>query len=404
MNRLFNHDQEVVVRIHQQLARLAEVTRSVPDPHTPDQLATFIETAFWASLELNEGRQTRFRATLAGPDQIPPANRFADPVPYEERRIAKIAPATPPGGCLGVSAVGDRFQIWGFGGHSSRYHISIDVSKPGSLRVGIGPLQPFALLNGRQNPTLRGTSITLAAELQTLLGKGAGASQDPLETQAIFHECLALVELIRTVLRDGHGGTLLIVPSETGAWEKFLTFAHRFDQSDTTIHEAIWQEVNDQSSHASIQAELSDRLSKIGAEVEMKLVEALPERRALDFARVVRATSSLAAVDGAVVITRDLSVVGFGARITTPGDAPCRVVIVHPTQGEEPSFVSDRLEDTGGMRHQSATRFVCANNDTIALVISQDGHVSLFRWDAPANVVLMAPWHGMVGMSARWHK
>jgi hypothetical protein len=380
MNRLYSDDQEVIIRLHKQLAYAAGVTRTTPDPHTSDQLAAFIETAFWASLELNEGRQTRFRATLAAPDQIPVSRLFEYPVPYEEGPIAKITPAAPPGGCLGVSASNNGFHIWGFGhGRSfSPQHISVDVSQPGSLVIGIGELQPFAVLNGRKDPILGGTRMDVPAHLQKVLRKASGPVTDPLEAMVGFHECLTLVELVRAILHDGHGGTLLIVASETGQWEQSLRFAHKFAKSDTMIHDVILEENNARHLQGSAQIELSQYLSKIGAVRELKLVDALPSRRPLDFASLVQAAAPLAAVDGAVVITKDMGVIGFGAKITA--QVVCKVLIVQPVR-DEPQVPSEQLEVLGGTRHQSAARFVAANHDAVALVISQDRHVSIMKWE-----------------------
>ena len=92
----------------------------------------------------------------------------------------------------------------------------------------------------------------------------------------------------------------------------------------------------------------------------------------------MRPTASLAKVDGAIVVTRDLKILGFGAKITT--DAQVQVAMFRPESGNQ-QVVLSRLEDTGGTRHQSAARFVSANKDSVAIVISQDGHVSVMHWD-----------------------
>jgi DNA integrity scanning protein DisA with diadenylate cyclase activity len=98
--------------------------------------------------------------------------------------------------------------------------------------------------------------------------------------------------------------------------------------------------------------------------------------------------ASLANVDGALVITRDLSVIGFGAKIAVGGAAP-RVVRLEPgTQ----AVVQATLEDAGtGMRHQAAVRFADANKDAVALVISQDRHMSVIHWDDKNSSVVILP-------------
>jgi hypothetical protein len=45
------------------------------------------------------------------------------------------------------------------------------------------------------------------------------------------------------------------------------------------------------------------------------------------------------------------------------------------------------LEDVGGTRHQSAARFTAANRDAVALVISQDRHLSVLSWDKALDAV-----------------
>src|SRR5205823_3699184 len=83
---------------------------------------------------------------------------------------------------------------------------------------------------------------------------------------------------------------------------------------------------------------------------------------------VVPATACLASVDGAIVMTRDLRVLGCGAKIAV-GGAPPQVCMFKPEPGSQ-EVVSSPLEALGGTRHQSAARFVEANKDSLALIVS----------------------------------
>src|SRR6202521_2099826 len=121
MNRFFAADHPSIVRIHEQLEHLVALEKRTPtlgrslETITADQLAGFIEVAFWASLRANEGRPTQFSATLVTRDRHPGESAFADAIPFDEEHIAKVAPALPPGGTLVVSMTGADFHIWGFG-------------------------------------------------------------------------------------------------------------------------------------------------------------------------------------------------------------------------------------------------------------------------------------------------
>jgi DNA integrity scanning protein DisA with diadenylate cyclase activity len=108
--------------------------------------------------------------------------------------------------------------------------------------------------------------------------------------------------------------------------------------------------------------------------------------RSGDIGRDVRATASLAKVDGAIVITRDLQLLGFGAKIVVAGNATPRVCVFRPEPGSQ-DVIPAALEDLGGTRHQSAARFVDANKEAVALVISQDRHMSAMQWDESIHSV-----------------
>jgi hypothetical protein len=94
----------------------------------------------------------------------------------------------------------------------------------------------------------------------------------------------------------------------------------------------------------------------------------------------IQAIARLAGVDGAIVMTRDLKLLGFGAKIEFRLGADVPVNKFQAKPGEQ-LVVSSRLEDLGGTRHQSAARFIEANRGAVAIVVSHDRHVSVMNWD-----------------------
>lgn len=385
MNRLFSPEDDSVGRIHDQLAHLLKIKSGMPHAGdtvqllTREEISVLIETAFWASLRSNEGRTTRVCVTVSAPKNFHDATAFAEPVAYEESQIAKLAPAVPGGGCLLVSGSSDGVSIWGFGRSRPRSMdtVTIEISEPGTLRVGVGPFQPFAVLNGRSNPIIEGTHTNLASYLQRVLRK-ALPTDDFLETQAVWRECLALGDLTRMIVADDHGGIVLIVPGETGVWlESLNPFAYRFAAPDTTIRDVIRLELNDGVAQGKMLQGLSE--TPMPDDLRNLVIGALTPRWG-GMGTGVRATASLAGVDGAIVMTRDLRVLGFGAKIADRSHAAPRVCIFRPEPGSQ-AVVPSPLEELGGTRHQSAARFTATNKDAVALVISQDGHMSIMHWD-----------------------
>jgi len=386
MNQLFPPDDPSVGRIHDQLAHLAKIRSQMPafgsiQVPTREQLSLLIEAAFWAGLRSDEGRTTRFRITVGTPQYVA---SFATPIPYSESEIAKLAHAAPQGGFLVVSWSDDGWRILGFGrGSHFADTVTIEVSMPGIVRIGVGPFQPYAVLDGRSNPIIAGTHIDLAAHFQRILRKSPPTA-DILDSQAVWRECLVLRVLARMITDDGHGGTVLIVPSENGAWSESLnSFGYRFATPNTTIRDGIRKELEE----AQAKGELLQRLWQSVPDDLKNSILGVMTPRPWYYEQDVRAVASLAGVDGAIVMTRDMQVLGFGAKIAT-GAAGMMRAIAFQGGANEPSM-HDCLESLGGTRHQSAARFVAANADAVAIVVSHDRHLSVMHWGQADEAVVV---------------
>jgi hypothetical protein len=97
------------------------------------------------------------------------------------------------------------------------------------------------------------------------------------------------------------------------------------------------------------------------------------EEEIAEFASFV---SSLSSVDGAVVLTKQLQIVGFGAEITIDSPNPVDVRIAKDPFAKE---YSKRPVTAYGTRHRSAFR-LCGNfEDCLCLIVSQDGPVRIVK-------------------------
>ena len=107
----------------------------------------------------------------------------------------------------------------------------------------------------------------------------------------------------------------------------------------------------------------------------------------------MKLVTSLASVDGTVILTPDLSVCGFGAKI---GSAPNADTVFDAKILEKRKDTDSRPLDLSGlgMRHTSVLRYCKADPAAIGVIVSQDGNVRvattlmerLFLWD---NVQLL---------------
>ncbi len=388
---LFGVDDEALARVQAQHMHLYTlgISQTAGRPLTVDQFRTLIETAFWASLKLDEGRPTRARIAVISKGVTTSATyALQHPLAYSEEAIAKLAPAVPAHGFM-VAAVSDHgIAITGIEPSALLDPLTgvvVECYEPGIVRVGLGAFQPYVVFSG---PTTVFTETprhtTLAAHLQYVLGRPF-PKDDWESQQPAWRECLALADLAREVVNGGHGGTLLVVPSERGDWLQSLDpYPFQLARPDDSVPNAIRRELRDSAAQGdAIQRLSASTLSdeeKAAIMIGMVSIPWSPQ----DMSRI----ASLAAVDGAVVVGPDVRVFGFGAKIKIREQGPVRVSAFSPQPGEQ-TIVPVDLESLGGTRHQSAVRFVAAHHDAIAIIASQDRRLSVAGWNAEHRSVFV---------------
>jgi hypothetical protein len=379
--------------IHAQLVHLVKLHTIRPlmgewETPTPEQLREFIEVAFWASLRSNEERPTRVHVAFVSRSMIPEAIALDTPVEYNEAQVAKLAHVVSADGSLLVNATNEGLRIWGLCRSIPPIWfdtVTVEVAGPGIIRVGLGPYQPFAVFCGRSVSIIQGTRISFADYLRRSLQKELSGS-DFLKSQAEWRDCMVLAQLARMIVDEGHGGIILIGPPEDRGWlESLNPFAFRFAKPDSSIRDWIRRDVSGEETRAGatariFQTDLSDTVKSLAA-------NALAQYRWMD-RNILRHVASLAGCDGAIVMTRDVQVLGFGAKLQPHGDTATHVCILGPEPGMQ-HIEASPLEESGGTRHQSALRFVSVHKDTVAIIISQDRHVSVAHWNHTEESVWM---------------
>jgi hypothetical protein len=148
--------------------------------------------------------------------------------------------------------------------------------------------------------------------------------------------------------QHGRGGALLVVPPASRAWRESVVTPMSYE-----LHPPF--------------SELADLMSGPAPDTD-------------DLKRAVEAIAGLTAVDGATVITDDYNVLAFGAKITRrKGSTQVEQVnVTEPVEGSVPLRVTPA--QLGGTRHLSAAQFVFDQRDATALVASQDGRFTIFKW------------------------
>ncbi len=323
------------------------------DAPAADSIETIIEAAFWASLRREEGKTPRISLALVAPDRALHPLRFEQPIQLDPAMLAKLAPAVErPGIHLGVWNGGDSFQVWGTTRDLPPLCLVVEVVTSGLLVVKyrgepFGKFVNVAVLEGDQIKIVDEQGGTVVPDCPALVDSLLGAVERLTSGQFVN----VLVQLAASMRAHGRGGALLVVPSDTDVWRESVV--------------------------APVRYSLRPPFSELA---ELMRVQADDQEWQEDVRRAVDAVAGLTAVDGATVINDRYDVLAFGAKITRRrGSPPVEYVnLTEPVEGNSSTLATPT--QLGGTRHLSAAQFVHDQRDATALVASQDGRFTIFKW------------------------
>lgn len=366
-------------------------------PRSEGQLANLIQPAYQASLCSEEGRQVRFRVVFA-PQRKRFTVQFADPLPYTASQLVKLSPTIglgsrwlialpekPGQDSVRIAGVLDpdilpadrTHQRWGNGGltgfQDQIQGLKVAAMGPGWVRVSTTS-DSFDLRNCCMRRRLLVLAIRYVNEWFVNIPSYLGIADISMGAAVARR---FLVTVLAKISEARHGGCLLILPDQVKP--SSLPLKIRYPVDSNIVQMTIKQRSLVGPKHF-VKGGLSGEDGPIDpgqiVHDESTLSDSLLLDR--DLAQVIDLVASLAAVDGAVVLTRSLELAGFGAEITVSGTPPENLEVEygnHPSPLGKPPAAS--LADLG-MRHRSAYRFCREVPGTIAFVVSQDGGIQVF--------------------------
>jgi hypothetical protein len=351
----------------------------------------FMTELFNSSLHVEEGMQVCIRVALALPDREPNI-KFTSPLPFEAKRIVKIAPSIKlcDRHILVKSDDTGALKIYGFlqkpysgwrsiddraGGQSnSTPFLSIEVHGPGEIRLdhplyceyNKGRVEEFSDFNSIEsiNEWLIdiGLQIDKWQETPTYVESNRPSSSRGMLGAHFFKSTLS--NILRYMREGKHGGCLAIVPEEREGWSQSIEL-NDYEVKSEYLMEALEKRFKSKPAQDLLSREYyGPKNANLPFEKNMSAVDLAKEIDNLHFSereleQAESFISSLSYVDGAVVLSRDLNLIGFGARFTAKLESESEVKNV-------------------GMRHKSAHDFCCKAKDSIAIVVSQDGGITVF--------------------------
>jgi len=351
-------------------SHLAAARRHQPELLAPKpdarSVEAIIDAAFWASLQHEEGTSPKISLAFLPIQQAGQPLAFEREFPMTPSVLSRLAPAVErPGIHLGVWPASDEsaeLRIWGTTRAIPKLCFVLEVIEPGLLVVKYrrsqetGKYVNIVVLKGDQVKVLdeKGSGLPDCPALLTpLLSFGSPASNTDSDN--------ALMPLAVSMRAHGRGGSLLVVPQGSDYWKQ-------------SILQPVPYLVSPPFS------ELADLMRRDSIE---KSQQAWQEA----FIDAVDAMAGLTAVDGAALINERYELLAFGAKIgRRDGGAQIeRVIVTEPVVGVVQEIVHPM--ELGGTRHLSAAQFVSDQQDSLALVASQDGRFTIFAWSPCEGLV-----------------
>lgn len=361
----------VAPKVQQHFAQHIERARAhgredLPEAPTEIAVEALIDAAFWASLRREEGVTPTISLAYVRPEQAGHAMRFATPLPLRPAPLAKVAPAVErPGIHLGVFQEGYSFHVWGTTRDVPAFCLVVEVVASGLLVIKhrsdpFGKFVNVAVLEGDQVKVVDapgGAAVPDCPQLvKSLLGFVEGSSRP--------EKVNILVEVAASMRAHGRGGALLVVPADSNVWRESVVSPLSYELKPAFTGLAELLVGRPQGAGQAIHHEWRDDL-----------------RRAID------AIAGLTAVDGATIVNDRYEVLALGAKITPRqgGAQVPKVSHTEPIEGSEQTLIAPA--QLGGTRHLSAAQFVFDQHDATALVASQDGRFTIFKWSPCDEIV-----------------
>ena len=384
------------------------------NPIQPSKLKAVLDAAFFASLRTEEGhRHTLSLVLVENHSQLTElgtpwrVHALSSPVAIDADRLTKLAPALQVGNRFLIVKTADKEPtIVGIGDAPDAIwflredqYPRVRVVGPGDMVFYRGDSVAFRYQAGVTDELMPDFFTSREEPADAMIGIGkrlfthwTSSAPQPIDHKPM-HDIVApfLSDLIEQVAGSGHGGMIAILaPDDPESEALHKSCAYPIAPLDLgaalvdAYESAMVAEMNDIQIRGS-----GPDYAPFRAKTAQELDQEAESQKSNDTAKSYRRTvAGLTAVDGAVLLTHDLKVLGFGCKL--PGLTSPAPLVIHapsdPRHGIEPYDLTKR-----GTRHTSAAVFANKSQGRMAFTVSADGPVACFLRSQRIDAVIHWP-------------
>ena len=442
---MFNYPKDIKKLLEMAWKRkgivLPEITDLLPED---DILEELVEVAYHASFKTEEQRKIAFRIAFCSREDLAKESdaiyeirhiELPTSIEYNISELFRLAPATDHRKVLiGVTKSdssssgpsGTKLKIWGLidtgmglwkfirregnKGFASLSCLTISSDSPGNLTVSLSGEVLVMLRHGELYiPPLHSLRYGPLSEffnraknqiyedfLDTIVKRENGISplfSDPKE------EYLKFLERLIFHIRDKlHGGTIIVLSQDLSADN--LIKKNKLSIKYRCEYNIVWDLIVKKANLEFRGSEIFQSMVGTKADLpnerywESKSIEMDLRKTESYLYDAVLFLSSLASVDGALVISDKLNLLGFGGEFRVHSEARNTISFSKDALGKD---IHQKPFETFGTRHRSAFRFCDEYPNSVAFVISQDGDVKAIKKVDDDLIVWPDPNAGLVG-------
>jgi hypothetical protein len=201
------------VKFRRSLVEDGHVTRNCADDlcDSTEHLAELSNLCFWASLAVEEGRKIHGSLCICSPDQAPRSRAFHESISISVNNLAALLTASPASP-LAVHVKENKLEVWGVLDSVPMFTIKLRLADAGTVIASDSHNTIAVLEDGEVHIPISASD----GDCRSLIAAALDKSKTFLEREILAARLLRVVVAIH---RQGHGGTLVIVPLSDNSWK-----------------------------------------------------------------------------------------------------------------------------------------------------------------------------------------